>query len=307
MDVFNVKIIEYANGQVEIRKYSVPIGIDKLNCINETKEQVARKISFGKRKSELERQGDLMFNPFNKKVERLQTFEQVEIEKERVKKNLKDSLNRTRQELYKISRQCKWEYFITLTFSPDLVDRTDYVKCMQKANKWFNNQRSRYADDLQYVFVPELHEDKKSWHIHGLIAQVGNMSFVDSGHKSKGKIIYNLGGWKYGFSTAVEVGNTQDDVFRVSNYITKYITKDLCEITKGKRRYFRSQNIPAPIEYIEWLKPSEVDNYIDKVVGSLGVSLDYEKTVDGFVGVNYRYYKHFEESEDKKSGRREKV
>lgn len=61
--------------------------------------------------------------------------------------------------------------------------------------------------------------------------------------------------------------------------------------TKGKRRYYRSQNIDEPIEHVAWLKPSEVDNYINEVVDSMGASLTYEKECSGFVDVNYRYYK----------------
>lgn len=291
MDVFNLKITEFANGQVEIRKYSEPIGLEKLNSVNMTKEQVARRVVLGKKFSELRRKGEVTYNPFENIEERIQTFEQLELEKARDEKNLKDSLNRTRQELYKLSRQCRWEYFITLTFSPEKIDRTDYCGCTKKACKWIKNQSSRNANGLKYVLVPELHSDNKSWHMHGLISDIGNISLLDSGKKSGGKTIYNLSGWKYGFSTAVAIGTSDDDVFKISNYITKYITKELCGFTKGKRRYFASRNIPKVIETTVWLKPSEIDNYIDEVVQSLGAILDYEKSCTGFVDVNYKYYR----------------
>lgn len=296
MEVFNVKIIEYANGQVEVRKYSEPIGVDKLSSVNMTQEQVNRRVELGKKISTIRRQGNLQYNPFSEEVERLQTFEQLELEKERAEKNTKDSLNRTVNNLYMLSRQCSWQYFITLTFSPTVVDRTDYTACMKKVTKWLNNQRSRFAPNMKYVCVPELHADKVSWHFHGLLEDVGNMRLVDSGKikrtKSGNKTIYNLDGWKYGFSTAVKIGDTDEDIFKVSNYITKYITKELCEVTKGKRRYFRSKNIEEPIVYTEWLKPSELDNFINVAMDSLGATeLEFEKTCKGFVDVNYRYYK----------------
>ena len=53
-----------------------------------------------------------------------------------------------------------------------------------------------------------------------------------------GKPIYNLANWKLGFSTVTQV----QDTTRVSHYIAKYITKDLCAVTKGKRRYWASRN-----------------------------------------------------------------
>lgn len=296
MEVFNVKIIEFANGQVEIRKYSKPIGIDNLKCINETAEEVAEKIEVGKMiaymKTHVFQNGEVgIDNPFDDYVGWVDDLYDTDFAKQRAEKNLKDSLNRTKQELYKISRQCKWEYFITLTFDPQKIDRTDYVECTKKACKWIKNQSNRYACDLKYVLVPELHSDKKSWHVHGLISDIGRISFVDSGKKSGGKTVYNLSGWKYGFSTAIAIGRNDEEIFKVSNYITKYITKELCGFTKGKRRYFASRNIPKPIETTAWLKPCEIDNYIDEVIDSLGGSLEYAKDCTGFVDVNYRYYR----------------
>lgn len=301
MEVFNVKIIEYANGQVEIRKYSEPIGVDKLSSVNMTAEQVARRVELGKKFSAIRREGELMYNPFEDCEERVQTFEQLDEEKAREEKNLWDSYKRSQNAVYALSRQARWKYFVTLTFSPEKVDRSDFSACMKIANDWFHNQRKRYAPYLKYLFVPELHADKVNWHIHGLIDEVGKMKFVDSGKKDKhGRVVYNVGSWKSGWSTAVAIGQTDEDIFKISSYVTKYITKDLCRLTKGKRRYYRSQNIEEPIVHTAWLKPCEIDNYIDIVTDSLGATLEYEKDCRGFVDVNYRYYK--KEKEKRENG-----
>lgn len=290
-ELFNCKVIQYANGITEIRKYSRVIGDGK---VNQTKEQFTKSVELGKRQAffrthEYVTPDDCPFideptwmGIFPDELEKLEHF--------RLYHNRRVSFNRTVNEIYKISRQCNWEYFITLTFDKEKVDRYDYSLCMKKANTWFNNQRKRKAFDLQYLFVPEQHKDG-AWHIHGLIAQVGVMSFADSGKKEKGKIVYNLDGWKFGFSTATRV----DDVNKVSTYITKYITKELCDVTKGKKRYFRSQNIPEPVERTLIL---ENDNDIQTIADSLGIELDFEKTVNGYVDVNYKYYKEFEREEN---------
>lgn len=210
-------------------------------------------------------------------------------------------MNRSVQEIYKYSRQVEWEYFITLTFDESKVDRYDFSTCMKKANQWFNNQQKRVASDLKYLYVPELHKDG-AWHIHGLIADVGNMKIEDSGRVSIGgkayvrteknsqyPTIYNLSGWKNGWSTATVVSDTH----RVSTYITKYITKELCEVTKGKRRYYRSRNISEPKEttFIVEGTPEEKDEYIQMLVDSLGVDLVHEKSISGtYNAVTYRYY-----------------
>ena len=59
----------------------------------------------------------------------------------------------------------------------------------------------RKNENMKYLVVPELHKDKKHYHFHGLIADVDNINFEDSGHTDKnGDIIYNIPDWKYGFS-----------------------------------------------------------------------------------------------------------
>lgn len=296
-ELFNVKILQYGNGQVEIRTYDKVINMQYLN---KSAEEVAKSQQFGKQRMNDVCTPDIYDNPFTGESESLYTFGQLDMLKQRKERCLKSSLNRTKQEIYKISRQCRWEYFLTLTFSPEVIDRYDYSTCMKKANKWFNNQKNRYAKDLQYVFVPEQHKDG-AWHIHGLIAQVGSMSFADSGKKFGSKTVFNLSGWRNGFSTAVKIGETKEDLYKVSSYICKYITKELCEVTKGKKRYFRSQNIAEPIE-TNVLVEGSIDSYIQMVADSLGVDLDYEKEVNGFLNVNCKYYKVNEESEEKENG-----
>ena len=301
MEIFNVKIIEYANGQVEVRKYSEPIGADKLGSINMTQEQAVRRIELGKKFSAIRREGEIEFNPFTETEERIQTFEQLDMEKERAEKNLRDSLNRSKNAVYQYARQSRWKYFITLTFDPQKVDRSDYSACMKIANEWFHNQRKRYAPDLKYLYLGELHSDKVNWHIHGLIDNVGDIKFTDSGKLDRnGHKIYNLGSWTSGWTTAVAIEQTDESIFKMSNYVTKYITKDLCMRTKGKRRYYRSNNIDEPKIHVAWLKPSEIDNYINEVIDSIGATLEYEKSCRGFVDVNYRYYKKKERK--KKNG-----
>lgn len=293
-ELFNCKVIEYANGITEIRKYSKVIGA--IN-VNQTKEEFIEEVEFGKMLSYMRNHQylDVEEVPFIKENCWVDYFpEDLEkMDKFRKKHSLVSSFNRTVNELYKISRQCNWQYFITLTYDGAKVDRYDFDLCMKKANNWFRNQHKRYSPDLQYMFVPEQHKDG-AWHVHGLLARVGNMSFVDSGKKVNGKIIYNLDGWKLGFSTAMKVYDTKG----VSTYITKYITKELCEVTKGKRRYYRSRNIPEPVETCLVI---EDDNDIQIIADSLGVVLDYEKRVEGYMDVDYKYYKEIEESEEKEN------
>lgn len=152
------------------------------------------------------------------------------------------SENRSKKVIYNICRANTWDYFITLTFNQKEFDSSDYDLCVKRVGKWLNHLR-RKAPDLKYIIVPELHKDNIHYHFHGLLANCGNISFVESGHFTpNGDIIYNIENYKFGFSTATKVKSTD----RVSGYITKYITKELDNHLKGKRRYMASLNCEKP-------------------------------------------------------------
>ena len=288
---YNIRVIRYENGTFEIRQYSNPV-----NAIYEGETSVAPIYHTG-----MKRKVNLEYNPFTDEMEKLRTVEDAE-------RSAKNSLNRTKQNIYKFSRQADWEYFITLTFDGSKVNRYDFDECMGKVNNWFNNQKKRKAPDLKYLFVPEQHKDG-AWHIHGVIADVGEMSFADSGRVAIGQkayrrsdvnsefaTIYNLSGWRFGFSTATKVR----DKYKVASYITKYITKDLCESTFGKKRYYRSRNIPEPIEKGFIVEPQDFDSFMTEMVDSFGCCMVYQKEVNGlYQSVTYRFYQ--EEREEKEN------
>ena len=288
MGIYNVKVTEFGNGLVEVKKYSKVVN-GHLMYISQ--EECTEKQKRGKEERERNDEAEysqIEYNPFTEKEERIWDMCYEDVVERRKLESQRRSRNRTINAIYNISRQCMWEYFITLTYSPDVIDRYDFDKCMKRANSWFKNQQQRKAKDLQYIFVPEQHKDG-AWHIHGLLAQVGDITFTDSGHLSGEKKVYNMDGWRNGFSTAVKIGNDAEEVQRVSTYIVKYITKELCENTLGKKRYYRSRNIPEP-ETTELLIEND-GNFIDVLADSLGKEIIYEKSVNGYVDIDYKYLK----------------
>lgn len=312
---YNVKITEFANGQVEIVTYKqgVKTLIDgeaslradlqnvnsELSALKFATFVVNEKTGVGKFYPRFDDR-EVVYNPFTECVQRLESIDSIKMKEKQCEDNLLRSLRRTRSALYTYARQCVWDYFITLTFSPALIsDRYDYFLCMKKMRKWINNCRERKASSLLYLFVPEQHEDG-AWHLHGLLANTTGLTFVDSGKKHKGQIVYNLVDWTLGFSTATKV----TDTYKVSAYITKYITKDLCAVTSGKQRYFVSKTIPKPKTYVALIDSDNIDNFIQEVADSFGADLEYQKDVSGYLDVNYKYFKKCqEEREDKKNGK----
>lgn len=204
---------------------------------------------------------------------------------------LKISLARTRQKIGDYARSCSWQWWCTLTFSPDQVDRTDFKQCMKKVRSWLNNQRKHYASNLFYLVVPEMHTKNQKkygicWHAHALMADVGNMSMEFSGHyDNAGRPIYNLSGWRFGFSTAVKI--EEGETYRVSRYILKYLNKQSHLLSKGSHRYYASRNLPKPLVTKLIVPPGDIDDLIEKIIDSTGKNVVYVSESQGYVDVKY--------------------
>lgn len=312
---YNLKITEYANGQLEVTTYKqgVYTMLDgessyRADMIDKNADALAwrfatfvvnEKTGVGKFYPRFDDR-KVVYNPFTEKIQCVYTDADEWAIKRKKEHSLYSSLNRTRSALYMYARQCNWEYFITLTYSPDMIEnRYDFSLCMKKCSRWIRNCQNRKAKELLYLLVPEQHKDG-AWHIHGLLCNTAGLTFTDSGKRYDGKIVYNLDDWKLGFSTATKV----TDTYKVSNYITKYITKDLCAVTPGKQRYFVSKSIPKPKTFTALIDPDEIDSFIQEVADSCGADLEYQKDVSGYLDVNYKYFKKCqEEREDKKNGK----
>lgn len=184
--------------------------------------------------------------------------------------SIKTSVNRSKNNLYKIARSNKWDWFITITFDRDEVNAADYLEVVKEITTWLNNQRKRGSPDLKYLIVPEFHKDGINYHLHGLVANCEGFDLEYSGHNDKfGNEIYNIKKWVKGHTTATRI----KDNGKVTNYIGKYITKDMMNKLKYKKRYFASRNCEVVEE--EFLNISPDDFY-----KRFGVDFDYLKTKD---------------------------
>lgn len=170
------------------------------------------------------------------------------------------SVNRSKRNLYHIARSNKWDFFITLTFNRQDTDASNYDEVSKKVRNWLNNIKKRASPDFKYLVVPELHKDGINYHFHGLIANIGNLDISDSGKIDKsGKVIYNLPMWGWGFSNATKIESNE----RVTNYLGKYITKDLMNRLKNKKRYYVSQNVSLAPVYEENINRDELYDYFE--------------------------------------------
>lgn len=274
MAIYNMRRFIYANSE-QIRFYRKPV----------IKEDEDRKEEQNK---------SYIYNTFHdipvdfefdklKDISDLLTKKDIPIENQIISDNLlpmddlvnvrskKVASNRAKNKVYELARANSWDWFLTFTFDRQKVDSSNYDDTLKKIRKWLDNQKQRFAPDLKYLIIPELHADKVHYHFHGLLADCGDMKFVDSGHKKKGETIYNLESFKFGFTTATRVKDTG----RVASYIVKYMTKELTDSLNGHHRYLASRNLKKP-EIVEYnLSPEE---YLD-LLACISDDIGYMKNV----------------------------
>ena len=221
-------------------------------------------------------------------------------------RSLQSSLNRSKRMIYDYGRSNVWEWFITFTFARvDAFTAENFCECSEKVRKWFKNVRQRYCPDIRYLIVPEQHEDG-AWHFHAMVSNCDELTFdiavnnqrYRKDKKTKeillnekgqpipnkyfgqylrtsypdGDFIYNIRQYKNGFTTATKITDTQKTV----SYVVKYITKELCECTFGKRRYLPSMNLELPsVKYITGMA-DRLDELISRIEYHYGVKLSIE-------------------------------
>lgn len=263
--LYNARLLEYPNGSVQIRLYSLPvrIGADRWDDTEEVPPGYERE-------------------PFaGRLVRKVDDFDQS---LQQITDSQRASLSRTRRSISELARSAFWEWFCTFTFSPEKADRSNYKKCCKQMRNWLQNTRSRKAEELQYLAVPELHKDGLNWHFHVLLARTGKLKFTDSGKIKAGQRIYNIPGWTLGFSTATKVR----DISRIQKYIVKYVTKECHLLALGYHRYFASQGLPKPKSSLFLVEPGQENAWVMSLAESLQMQVTWENTVCGnYMDIRY--------------------
>ena len=238
---YNVKLIEYPNGTTVIRFYD-----GMIEFYNQENEPGAS----------AERTAD-------------QTGDRDE--------SLASSVARTRRMIEHYSRCARFEWFLTLTFSPEHTDRYDYALCIRKFQTWLKNFR-RYSPELQAVFVPELHaledaEGRRAVHFHGLVCGIGMDELIDTGHKKAGAKVYALKRWHWGFSHVTAIRSRS----RISHYMRKYCQKGSYEIAERefyRHRYFTT-GLQKPTERLYMVSDGLQEEFIDMIAEKTGKAVSW--------------------------------
>lgn len=201
---YNVKITEYDN-EIQLSIYS--------SFIHKTEECIKNEIS----KHSIKR--DKQSYPLDE-----QSIE------DNIKINQIRSRRRSKQSIYNICRANTWDYFATFTFKDN---RFDYEACKKKLQQFLNNFSKRKSH-IEYLAIPEQHQDG-AWHFHALIKGNIQKHLTQAWRNNR----FQFKNFKHGINEIEFVKDTN----RVSMYISKYITKELQDTLKNKRRFLCSRGL----------------------------------------------------------------
>lgn len=160
--------------------------------------------------------------------------------------DVKRSVRRTKRNIFDICATNEFEIFVTHTFDSDRHNDQIVIKRMMN---WFKNEKKRRGK-FEHITVPERHKSG-AIHFHSLFkGYKGELLPAISPHTGKliyqkSRQVFNLKSYKSGFTTAVKIDDGIAGQTAVSNYLVKYITKDMPRLSNN-HRYWVSRGIKRP-------------------------------------------------------------
>lgn len=139
------------------------------------------------------------------------------------------SLSRARRMIREISLCNDFTYFFTSTVNSELADRYSLTESQKKIRRCMKTIKAKNHDFI-YLFITEKHKDG-AFHFHGLCNNLD--LYVNSNGYLSSKDFDRIG-----FNSFSTIKSKE----KVSNYITKYITKD-CVKNESGSVYFCSRGL----------------------------------------------------------------
>lgn len=184
------------------------------------------------------------YQSFNREHDLEHEIEKLNKEQERFDNNI----SRAKNTILELALCNKWEYFVTFTIDKKKFDREDLTGYYKKFSQYIRDYRKRTGCRIKYLICPELHKDGKSYHLHGLMAEIEKGDIVPHTNRRNAKkgyfefIPYTK---KFGFNTFSFIENP----LACSLYMQKYITKDLGKVNliKGQKLFYSSQKLERAV------------------------------------------------------------
>jgi len=125
-----------------------------------------------------------------------------------------------------------FEYFYTQTLNDNRYDLDNFVKEVKQHFKAYKRKHEKFI----YLIIYEKHKDG-AYHLHGLVGGLGLDVYTNENGYLSLSSLEDLG-----YNSLKKLGTTDLDKIKVSNYVTKYITKDFVKTSSGVS-YFHSKGL----------------------------------------------------------------
>ena len=149
---------------------------------------------------------------------------------------LKATISRAKRNVREVALCNDFNYFVTLTIADKNV-RYDVDFCFSSLREILKKIKRKYPEFI-YLFICEKHKDG-AYHFHGLVNNIYNFYINNNGYISC-KYFDNLG-----FNSFLQIKHDENSKQKISNYITKYITKDFVSCSAGTS-YIVSRGVKRP-------------------------------------------------------------
>lgn len=164
---------------------------------------------------------------------------------------LPKNVYRARNVIYELAYCNPWDWFFTGTIDGGKHDRSNLDDYRKKFSQMIRNYNRENDVKIKYLIVPELHEDRENWHVHGFLRglpvehlkrfQLGDkMSSYIARKVKKGQEVYNWDRYQksFGFCDLEPVASHDG----ACKYVTKYISKALDRSVSdtGKHLFYAS-------------------------------------------------------------------
>lgn len=171
----------------------------------------------------------------------------------------KSNIRRAARQIEAYALCNNWDWFGTFTLNPAYRDRKDLDAFRKDFMQMIRDCRRKYGD-IEALIVPELHKNRKGWHLHGLIRGVPQeaLRLFQRGETlpkyirdkiKAGEPVYDWPQYRNSFGWVdLEPIKNRD---AASRYITKYITKSTEDSTakaleSGKHLYYATKGLQMP-------------------------------------------------------------
>lgn len=159
-----------------------------------------------------------------------------------------DSVGRALRMVYDCVKCNEWQFFVTQTVNGEWCARSDLDGIVRILSRGVADQNKRAAhrtEKIRYIWVPELHADGRTWHLHGVMS--GLRPGRDLRRNANGFFEWAWSADRVGFFSCSAIRSRE----RCASYVRKYVVKNVRAggARPGAHLYYRSRGLLTPDAY----------------------------------------------------------